>query len=83
MSQAIYDTISANIDANNYNFKASGQTLKFKGFMTLYVEDRDDAKNEDEESQIPELKVNEEVKKEKLDAKQSFTEPPARYTEAS
>lgn len=83
MSQAIYDTISANIDANNYNFRASGQTLKFKGFMTLYVEDRDDAKNEDEESQMPELKVNEEVKKEKIDAKQSFTEPPARYTEAS
>ena len=83
MAQAIYDTISANIDANNYNFRASGQTLKFKGFMTLYVEDRDDAKNEDEESQMPELKVNEEVKKEKIDAKQSFTEPPARYTEAS
>lgn len=83
MSQAIYDTISANIDANNYNFRASGQTLKFKGFMTLYVEDKDDKTNEDEESQIPELRVNEEVKKEKLDAKQSFTEPPARYTEAS
>ena len=83
MSQAVYDTISANIDANNYNFRASGQTLKFKGFMTLYVEDRDDAKNEDEESQMPDLKVNEEVKKEKIDAKQSFTEPPARYTEAS
>ena len=83
MAPAVYDTISANIDANNYNFRASGQTLRFKGFMTLYVEDRDDAKNEDEESQMPELKVNEEVKKEKIDAKQSFTEPPARYTEAS
>ena len=83
MAPAIYDTISANIDANNYNFRASGQTLKFKGFMTLYVEDRDDAKNEDEESHMPDLVKDEEVKKGKLDAKQSFTEPPPRYTEAS
>ena len=83
MAPAVYDTISANIDANNYNFRASGQTLRFKGFMTLYVEDRDDAKNEDEETHMPDLSIGEEVKKEKLDAKQSFTEPPPRYTEAS
>ena len=83
MAPAVYDTISTNIDANNYNFRASGQTLKFKGFMTLYVEDRDDKTNEDEESHIPDLVKDEEVKKEKIDAKQSFTEPPPRYTEAS
>ena len=83
MAPAVYDTISANIDANNYNFRASGQTLKFKGFMTLYVEDRDDKSNEDEESHMPDLVKDEEVKKEKIDAKQSFTEPPPRYTEAS
>ena len=83
MAPAVYDTISANIDANNYNFRASGQTLKFKGFMTLYVEDRDDKTNEDEESHMPDLVKDEEVKKEKIDAKQSFTEPPPRYTEAS
>ncbi len=83
MAPAVYDTISANIDANSYNFRASGQTLKFKGFMTLYVEDRDDKSNEDEESHMPDLAKGEEVKKEKLDAKQSFTEPPPRYTEAS
>ena len=83
MSQAIYDTISANIDVNKYNFKASGQTLKFKGFMTLYVEDKDIKTNEDEESKMPDLNVGEEVKKEEIDPKQSFTEPPPRYTEAS
>ena len=83
MAPAVYDTISANIDANSYNFRASGQTLKFKGFMTLYVEDRDDKSNEDEESHMPDLAKGEAVKKEKLDAKQSFTEPPPRYTEAS
>ena len=37
MANAIYDTVTANIDVNNYNFRANGQTLKFKGFMTLYV----------------------------------------------
>ena len=83
MAQAVYDTIAATIDANNYTFKANGQTLKFKGFMTLYVEDRDDKSNEDEESKMPELIVGEEVKKEKIEPKQSFTEPPPRYTEAS
>ena len=47
MSNAIYDTVTANIDVNNYNFKASGQTLKFKGFMTLYVETLEDEKRAD------------------------------------
>ncbi len=87
MSAAVYDTITANIDTNTengvYNFRASGQTLKFKGFMTLYVEDKDEKDNEDDETNIPELQQGEEVKKEKIDSKQSFTEPPARYTEAS
>lgn len=87
MSAAVYDTITANIDTNTengvYNFRASGQTLKFKGFMTLYVEDKDEKDNEDDETSIPELQQGEEAKKEKIDSKQSFTEPPARYTEAS
>ena len=83
MAPAVFDTIAANIDVNNYNFKANGQTLKFKGFMSVYVEDKDVKTNEDEESKMPELQIGEEVKKEKLDPKQSFTEPPPRYTEAS
>lgn len=82
MSQAIFNTISVNIDAEEYNLRASGQTLKFKGFMVLYVEGTDQIQ-EEENTKIPELQKNEELKKEKLDAKQSFTEPPARYTEAS
>lgn len=83
MQAAIYDTISANIDVAEYNFRTSGQTLKFKGFMTLYVEDSDNQNNENEETFVPELKEEQEVKKKKLDTKQSFTEPPPRYTEAS
>ena len=82
MSSAVYDTLSVLVDANGYDFRANGQTLKFKGFMTLYVEDTD--KEEEEEfEKIPNLEENQEVKKEKIESKQSFTEPPARYTEAS
>ena len=82
MANAIYDTVTANIDVNNYNSRANGQTLKFKGFMTLYVETIEGEK-EEEDNSIPELTIGQEVKKEKLEAKQSFTQPPARYTEAS
>ena len=82
MASAIYDTISATISADKYEFKANGQTIKFKGFMTLYVESTENAK-EEEFTKIPDLKENEELKKEELISKQSFTEPPARYTEAS
>ena len=82
MSAAVYDTVSANINVNSYNFKANGQTLKFKGFMTLYVETTDSEQEETDEN-IPELVVGQEVIKEKLDPKKSFTEPPPRYTEAS
>ena len=82
MAPAVYDTMNVNIKANAYDFKASGQTLKFKGFMTLYVEGTDTEEKE-EEGMIPELEENQEVKLKKLNPKQSFTEPPPRYTEAS
>ncbi len=82
MAAAIYDTMAVAIDANKYTFKASGQNLKFKGFMTLYVESSDE-KQEDEAGMIPELELKQEVKKKSIEPKQSFTEPPPRYTEAS
>ena len=82
MAAAIYDTMAVAIDANKYTFKASGQNLKFKGFMTLYVEGFDE-KQEDEAGMIPELELKQEVKKKSIEPKQSFTEPPPRYTEAS
>ncbi len=82
MSAAVYDTLSVTIDANDYTFKASGQNLKFKGFMVLYVEGQDE-KEEEENTKIPDLQENQIVKKQKLESKQSFTEPPPRYTEAS
>ena len=82
MKSAVYDTMAVTIKANDYDFKANGKNLKFKGFMTLYVEGTDE-KQEQEEGMLPELNENEELKLKKLDPKQSFTEPPARYTEAS
>ncbi|MCI8640389.1 MAG: type I DNA topoisomerase [Clostridia bacterium] len=82
MKPAIYDTMSVNIKANEYDFKANGQNLKFKGFMILYVEGTD-GKEEQEEGMLPELQENEIMKLLKLNPKQSFTEPPPRYTEAS
>ena len=82
MSSAEYDTISVTINAGEYNFKANGQSIKFKGFMTLYVEGTD-AKEVVEDGMLPELEEGNTEKLVELDPKQSFTEPPARYTEAS
>ena len=79
MAPAVYDTVTVSIDGNSYNFKANGQTMKFKGYMILYVE----TEEKEEFEKIPELDIGEEVKKEKIESKQSFTEPPSRYTEAS
>ena len=82
MAAAIYNTMSVTINANDYNFKANGQSIKFKGFMTLYVEGTDSEEQEEEEM-LPELKEKQELKLNKINPKQSFTEPPPRYTEAS
>ena len=81
MASAIYNTMAVTIDANSYIFKANGQSLKFKGFMTLYVEGEES--KEEEKGMLPDLEENQEVKKIKINPKQSFTEPPPRYTEAS
>ena len=82
MAAAAYDTMSVTINSGDYNFKANGQLLKFKGFMTLYVEGTD-IQEKEEEGMLPDLKEKQEVDLEKINPKQSFTEPPPRYTEAS
>ena len=82
MAAAIYDTMAVNIKTNGYDFKANGQTIRFKGFMTLYVEGSDSNEKE-EEGMLPPLKEQQEVILENIEPKQSFTEPPPRYTEAS
>ena len=45
MASAIYDTVGVKVLANNYVFRANGQTIKFKGFMALYVETEDNEEN--------------------------------------
>ena len=82
MSAAVYNTMAVTINANDYNFKANGQTIKFKGFMTLYVEGTDFEEKE-QEGMLPDLKEKQELKLDEINPKQSFTEPPPRYTEAS
>ena len=85
MASAVYDTITVDINANEYNFRTTGQSIKFKGFMTLYVEDTDDEKESEELgiANIPYLNKQDQLKKEEIQTKQSFSEPPPRYTEAS
>ena len=82
MAQAVFNTMQVNIKANEYDFKANGQAIKFKGFMVLYVEGTD-SKDTEKEGMLPDLTEKQELKLVKIDPKQSFTEPPPRYTEAS
>lgn len=81
MASAVYDTTAVSIEANGYIFKANGSTVKFPGFMTIYVESQD--VKEEAESSLPVLSKGEELKMSKIESSQHFTEPPARYTEAS
>ncbi|AKS69448.1 DNA topoisomerase I [Staphylococcus schleiferi] len=81
MAPAILDTVSVDLTQNDIKFRANGQTIKFKGFMTLYVETNDD-KGKEKENRLPKLEVGNEVIATKIDPAQHFTQPPPRYTEA-
>lgn len=82
MAAAVYDTISADIEADKYIFKASGSSIKFPGYTLLYQEGKDED-TEEADMEIPELVENEELKQKDIEPKQHFTQPPPRYTEAS
>ena len=82
MASAVYDTISADIMADEFLFKANGSKLKFKGFVAVYTEGKDE-ETDDGEVTIPELTQNEKLILKKLEEKQHFTQPPLRYTEAT
>ena len=77
--------IEAKAGARTLDLRATGQVVKFDGFLRLYQEDRDDpvAGEDDEEGRLPPMKQGEPVSREKLDVTQHFTEPPPRYSEAS
>jgi DNA topoisomerase-1 len=86
MQPAVYDTVTADIDAGRCVFRSQGQTLRFKGFTAVYVEsyeDGDTAADEEAELAIPPLEEGEVLRLLDLTPKQHFTQPPPRYTEAS
>lgn len=81
MSDCIHKTTQADIEANGYTFKASGYYVSFDGFTKLYVESKDES--EEKSSELPPLEKDTPVKCKELQKNQHFTQPPARYTEAS
>lgn len=81
MAACVQDTVSADITAGQYLFKASGFSVRFDGYTRLYT---DSAENEEESStDLPPLEQDEKLKLKELKPSQHFTQPPARYTEAS
>lgn len=89
MADAILDTISADITSEGHIFRASGHTVAFPGFTAVYEESTDDdkqgEKGEKSESgkPLPEFDEGDSLTADKIDPAQHFTQPPARYTEAS
>lgn len=81
MASAVLDTVSVNLEVNGALFKASGSTIKFPGFMKIYIEGNDEEKKE-EESLLPPLEEGDRLNPVKVEEKQHFTQPPSRYTEA-
>lgn len=81
MAPAIMDTMTIHLLNEGIEFRATGSKIKFKGFMKLYVEGRDDNKKE-EDKLLPELEEGMIVKAESIEPNQHFTQPPPRYTEA-
>lgn len=78
MSPAVYDTLSVKLSAGDYTFRASGSRLRFSGFLEAYSKGE-----EEDEKVIPKLTQGDILQAEHLLPEQHFTQPPARYTDAS
>lgn len=85
MAAAVLDQVGANLDAKEYTFRATGQTVRFPGFLKVYSEGRDEDEEEDKDKEgaLPALTESEHPHLKKITPEQHFTKPPARYTEAS
>lgn len=85
MIHATLDTVSVELGCGEGNsFRASGSTIKFPGFMSVYMEGSDDKKADDNtEKLLPELTQGEKIDLLEIRNEQHFTEPPPRFTEAS
>ena len=81
MAMALYDTVSVEIVADDYLFKASGYSVKFDGFTALYEESRDD--DGEPKNDLSAVKKGDELQLKSLSGNQHFTQPPPRYTEAT
>lgn len=81
MAECVQKTTQADIEANGYTFKASGYYVSFDGFTKLYIEGKDE--EEESSKQLPPLEKGMPAKCKELKKNQHFTQPPARYTEAS
>lgn len=82
MAPAVLDTVSVEIAAGDQLFRASGSTIKFPGFMKIYIEGEDEEGPKDEEGLLPDLTEGQMLRLVELVPKQHFTQPPPRYTEA-
>ncbi len=80
MSEAVYETLSIKIKANNYMFNVSASAIKFDGFLAVYKQDEDKAENNTVAKKLSKESV---LSLESLEPKQHFTQPPAHFTEAS
>ncbi len=78
MSPAVYDTLSVKLEAGEYGFRASGSRLRFSGFLEVYNKGE-----EEEDKVIPQLSEGDVLQLEELLPEQHFTQPPARFTDAS
>ena len=79
MTAAVYDTVQVDLEQNNHVFKANGSTIKFAGYQKVYQDNAEAKKG----NVLPEMKVGDEVQLAKLNPEQHFTQPPARYSEAT
>ena len=82
MKEAVYDATSVDVESNGVTFRATGQVLKFDGYMRVYLERADD-EPEEVEGILPDLAEGDVVQLRRLDPEQHFTQPPPRYTEAT
>ncbi len=82
MTNAVYSTLSAEFDANEVTFRASARTLKFAGYRAVYV-DGSEENEEKDAKKLPTLEEGMKLNANEIQDEQHFTEPPARYTEAS
>ena len=79
MTASVYDTVQVDLEQNNHVFKANGSTIKFAGYQKVYQDNAEAKKG----NVLPDMQVGDEVQLAKLNPEQHFTQPAARYSEAT